>query len=198
MRLADGTLSKGAVDNGASSVLLVRLAEALRADKLALRLRIVWFDMEELGLLGSARYVQQHASDRIVAMLNLDINAYGTTVVFGPSERTDYAALRRTFVQICAAEDVACVGFPQMPPGDDRSFVKAGIPTVSFGIVPAVEAHQLWLMLNGANAGLAQGTTPAILRTIHTAEDTSAKVDAETMARVFRFTLSLARTVAQR
>ena len=115
--------------------------------------------MEELGLVGSARYVQQHASDRIVAMLNLDINAYGNTVVFGPSERPDNAALRRAFVQTCAAEDIACVGFPQMPPGDDRSFVKAGIPTISLGIVPAVEAHQLWLMMNaGPNAGLAQGT----------------------------------------
>ena len=198
VRLADGMLSKGAVDNAASSVLLVRLAETLRTEKLPLRVRIVWFDMEELGLIGSARYVQQHTSDRIVAMLNLDINAYGSTVVFGPSERTDNAALRRAFVQTCAAEDMVCVGFPQMPPGDDRSFVNAGIPTISFGVVPAVEAHQLWLMMNGANAGLAQGTMPAILRTIHTAEDTSAKVDAETMARVFRFTLSLARTVARR
>ena len=36
---------------------------------------------------------------------------------------------------------------------------------------------------------------PAILRTIHTAEDTSAKVDAETMARMLRFALSLVRSV---
>jgi Zn-dependent M28 family amino/carboxypeptidase len=199
VRLSDGTLSKGAVDNGASSVVLVRLAEALRVEKLPVRLRIVWFDMEELGLIGSARYVQQHTSDRIVAMLNLDINAYGGTMVFGPSERADNAGLRRAFVQTCAAEDVSCVGFPQMPAGDDRSFVKAGIPAISLGIVSAVEAHQLWLMMNaGANAGLSQGTAPAIMRTIHTAEDTSAKVDAETMARVLRFTLSLVRTVARR
>jgi Zn-dependent M28 family amino/carboxypeptidase len=199
VRLPDATLSKGAVDNAASTVLLVRLAEALGADKLPLRVRIVWFDMEELGLIGSARYVQQHASDRIVAMLNLDINAFGTTLVFGPSERADNAAIRRAFVQTCAAEDVSCVGFPQMPPGDDRSFVKSGIPAISFGIVPAAEAHQLWLMLNaGPTAGLAQGTVPAILRTIHTADDTSAKVDGATMARVFRFALSLVRTVARR
>lgn len=198
-RLADGTLSRGAVDNGASSVVLVRLAEALRAEKLPLRLRIVWFDMEELGLIGSARYVQHHASDRIVAMLNLDINAYGNTVLFGPSERADNAGLRRAFVQTCAAEDVACVGFPQLPPGDDRSFVKTGIPTISLAVLPAVEAHQLWLIMNaGTNAGLAQGTTPPILRTIHTAEDTSAKVDAESMARVLRFALTLVRTVARR
>lgn len=117
VRLADGTLSKGAVDNGASSVLLVRLAETLRAEKLPLRVRIVWFDMEELGLIGSARYVQHHTTDRIVAMLNLDINAYGGTVVFGPSERTDNVGLRRAFVQTCAAEDMVCVGFPRCRPG---------------------------------------------------------------------------------
>jgi Zn-dependent M28 family amino/carboxypeptidase len=198
-RLSDGSLSNGAVDNGASSVVLVRLAEALRGDTLSIRVRIVWFDMEELGLLGSARYLQRHSSDRITAMLNFDINAYGSTVVFGPSERADNAALRRTVVQTCAAEDTACVGFAQMPPGDDRSFVRAGIPTISLAVLPPVEAHQLWLLMNaGPNAGPAQGTTPAILRTIHTAEDTSAKVDPETMARVLRFSTALARSVARR
>jgi len=199
VRLPDGTLSKGAVDNAASTVMLVRLAEVVKAEKLPLRLKIVWFDMEELGLLGSAKYVQQHASDRIVAMLNFDINAYGATMLFGPSERTDNAGLRRAVVQTCATEDMSCIGLPQMPPGDDRSFVKAGIPAMSLGIVSAVEAHQIWLMMNaGANSGLAQGSVPAILRTIHTAEDTSARVDAETMARVLRFALSLVRTVGRR
>ena len=199
VRLPDGTLSKGAVDNAASTVILVRLAEAVKAEKLPLRLKIVWFDMEELGLLGSAKYVQQHASDRIVAMLNFDINAYGATMLFGPSERTDSAGLRRAVVQTCATEDMSCIGLPQMPPGDDRSFVKVGIPAMSLGIVSAVEAHQIWLMMNaGANSGLAQGSVPAILRTIHTAEDTSAKVDVETVARVLRFALSLVRTVGRR
>jgi Zn-dependent M28 family amino/carboxypeptidase len=171
-RLADGSLSRGAVDNGASSVMLIRLEELLKQEKLAVRVRVVWFDMEELGLLGSAHYVRAHTSDRIGAMLNFDINAYGNTIVFGPSERPGNAALRRTFVQTCAAEDVACVGFAQMPPGDHRSFVKAGIPTISVGSVSAIEAHQVWFMMNaGANSGLAQGTVPPIMRTIHTPEE---------------------------
>jgi acetylornithine deacetylase/succinyl-diaminopimelate desuccinylase-like protein len=82
VRLPDGSLSRGAVDNAASSVTLVRVAEALRADKLPLRVRIVWFDMEELGLVGSAHYVKQHASDRVVAMFNFDINGFGDTIVW--------------------------------------------------------------------------------------------------------------------
>ena len=75
VRLADGSLSQGAVDNAASSVMLIRLADALRTEKLPVRIRVVWFDMEELGLVGSAHYVKQHGADRIGAMLNFDINA---------------------------------------------------------------------------------------------------------------------------
>jgi hypothetical protein len=132
-------------------------------------------------------------------MLNFDINAYGNTVLFGPSERTDNAAVRRTLLQTCAIEDVPCIGFAQMPPGDDRSFVTGGIPAVSVAILPAIEAHQLWLMMNaGANAGLAQGTAPAILKTIHTAEDTPAKLNEESMTVMLRFALSLVRTLGRR
>jgi Zn-dependent M28 family amino/carboxypeptidase len=198
VRLPDGSLGKGAVDNAASSVILVRLADAIKAESLAVRVRIVWFDMEELGLLGSAEYVKAHASDRITAMLNFDINAYGTTILFGPSERTDNAGLRRAFVQTCAVEDAACIGLPQMPPGDDRSFIRAGIPAISIGMVGAIEAHQVWLMLNaGKEAGLAEGTVPSIMRTIHTAADTPDKADETRMAAMLRFALTLVRSVTR-
>ncbi len=198
-RLPDGSLSRGAVDNAASSVMLVRVAEALRGEKLPVRVRVVWFDMEELGLVGSARYVQQHAADRLAAMLNFDINGFGDTVVFGPSALAGNAALRGTFVATCAEQNIPCVGFPQMPPGDDRNFVKAGVPTISVGIIPAVEAHQLWLMMNaGPASGLAPGTAPSIMRTIHTPDDVPAKLSEETMARMQRFALALVRKVVAR
>jgi len=198
-RLPDGSLSRGAVDNAASSVMLVRVAEALRAEKLPVRVRVVWFDMEELGLVGSAHYVKQHASDRLAAMLNFDINGFGDTVVFGPSALAANAALRRRFVAACAEEEIPCVAFPQMPPGDDRNFVMAGVPTISIGIIPAVEAHQLWLMMNaGATSGLAPGTAPSIMRTIHTPDDVPAKLSEETMVRMQRFALALVRSVASR
>jgi Zn-dependent M28 family amino/carboxypeptidase len=198
VRLLDGSLSKGAVDNAASSVILVRLADAIKTEGLPVRVRIVWFDMEELGLLGSAQYVKTHASDRMTGMLNFDINAYGNTILFGPSERTDNAGLRRAFVQTCAVEDAACIGLPQMPPGDDRSFIKAGIPAISIGMVGAIEAHQVWLMMNaGKEAGLAEGTAPQIMRTIHTAADTPDKVNEQRMAAMLRFAVTLVRSVTR-
>ena len=168
------------------------------AEKLPLRVRVVWFDMEELGLIGSRQYVKQGGA-RIVGMLNFDINAYGDTILFGPSEREDTLALRRSLLQTCAAQDIGCVRFAQMPPGDDRSFVGAGIPALSIGMLPALEAHQLWLMMNGgASSGLAQGMAPDIIKTIHTSGDTSAKVDGEAMARAVRFVRALVMAAAQR
>jgi Zn-dependent M28 family amino/carboxypeptidase len=199
IRLSDGSLSRGAVDNGASTVLLVHLADVLRSAKLPIRVEVVWFDMEELGLRGSAAYAERHASPAARAMLNLDINAYGDTILFGPSADSTNAALRRVLLTTCAAEEFDCVAFPQMPPGDDRTFTRRGVPTLSLATLPVVEAHQLWLMMNaGASSGLAKETVPSILRTLHTAEDTPAKVSGESMARTLRLVVALVRNLARR
>ena len=48
------------------------------------RIRIVFFDMEEFGLLGSAQFVQAHRERPMRAMVNLDVNAFGDTLIFGP------------------------------------------------------------------------------------------------------------------
>jgi hypothetical protein len=196
-RLRDGSLSRGAVDNAASSIMLVRLAQALLADPPQLRVRLVWFDMEELGLIGSARYVEAHGSERVRAMLNFDINAYGDTIVFGAPEGGAHPALTKAMLETCGQEQIDCVRFPRMPPGDDRSFGKAGIPTLSIAILPALEAHQLWLLLEGgAKSGLAEGARPAILGTIHTPDDTPARIDGAAIGRMHRFAAALVRHVS--
>ena len=192
-RLQDGTLSRGATDNAGSSVILTKIAESLKAQPPAGRVTLVWFDMEELGLIGSQKYVEAHAGDRISAMVNLDVNAYGDTLLFGSSRGAANAAARKAVLETCAALDTSCIGLVQMPPGDDRSFVKAGVPAVSLAILPAVEAHQLWLMMSGPDSGLAQGKVPAIMTTLHTPADTIDKVDAAAMDRQAAFVTALIR-----
>lgn len=199
VRLKDGTMGPGAVDNGGSSVMLVHLASALRAQPPAgVRLRIVWFDMEESGLVGSRRYLEAHRGDRIRAMLNYDINAYGDTVVFSEAPGGESPELRRAMLEACAAERVDCLRFPQMPNSDDRTFGRAKIPTLSVAMLPAAEAHQLWLMLNTKESGLAPGFAPPIFRTIHTADDVVAKVDGASMATVQRLARALVTRLAAR
>jgi hypothetical protein len=197
VRLKDGVLGQGAVDNGASSIMLVHLANALRGDRLGARVRLVWFDMEEVGLVGSRRYVEAHTSDRIKAMLNYDINGYGDTVLFSEAPGGEDAGLRRSMLETCAAEQIDCLRFQQFPNSDDRTFGRAKIPTLSVAILPATEAHQLWLMLHAAkDSGLAPGFAPTIFRTIHTADDVVEKVDGGSMAAVQRLALALVRRLA--
>jgi len=198
VRLPDGSLSHGAVDNAASCEMLLELAYQL-TQQLAqgyersgtLRIKIVWFDMEELGLLGSAAYIRAHRADPIRAMLNFDVNAYGDTVLFGPPAGGENDQMRRTMVETCAAQQIDCIRLAPMPPGDDRPFGQARIPTLSIGILPAAEAHQLWLMMSTPNRTAAAANTPAVLTTIHTANDVSGKVDGAAMRRVYNLTMSL-------
>jgi Zn-dependent M28 family amino/carboxypeptidase len=199
VRLPDGSLSRGAVDNAGSAAVLVEIAAGLKAQPPTGRVTLVWFDMEELGLIGSARYVEAHASDGIAAMINLDVNAYGDTLLFGASGTAENTTIRMAVLETCATKDLGCVAMPQMPPGDERSFVKAGIPSMSLATLPAIEAHQLWLMINAGNAsGLAPGTAPAVMSTLHTAADVADKVDPAAVMRMADFTFSLLQQLVAR
>ena len=197
-RLQDASLSHGATDNAGSSVILLKIAESLAAQPPAGRVTLVWFDMEELGLIGSTKYVEAHPRDRIRTMVNLDVNAYGDTVLFGASRGTANASSRQALLETCAALDTGCIGFAQMPPGDDRSFDKAGIPALSIALLPALEVHQLWLLLNAEAGAAGKPVMPAILQTLHTAADTIDKVDAAAMARQADFVLALVRRLDAR
>lgn len=190
-RLSDGTLSGGAVDNAASVVILVRLAETLSRARPENRIRVVFFDMEELGLLGSAQFVQTHRERPMRAMVNLDVNASGDALIFGPRGGANDAALQ-ALRAACMAIAATCVEFPRMPVSDDVSFQNGGIPAVSIATVPAVQAHQLWLLMNGGKeSGLQAGFIPQILNTIHTPADTASLVDREAMVRAYRVALTL-------
>ena len=150
-RLDDGSLSRGVVDNASGVVALLELAETLRDDPPARRVRVVFFDMEEVGLRGSAAFAATLDPAAVAAMVNVDIVGYGDAVYFGPDgsdreaspdARRDAPTLAQRVQQVCVDQAMVCVGTPRMPPSDDRSFIAAGIPAVSIALLPATEAAQ--------------------------------------------------------
>jgi hypothetical protein len=184
-RLPDGRVTGGVVDNGAGAVILTRVAESLTRHALRHRVRVVLFDLEEVGLLGSQAYVAAGATDRIAAMVNVDIAAYGDMLVYGPTTHEGNDDVYRGFRAVCAVQLVPCLESPQFPRSDDRSFQDAGVPNISLAITPAVEAHQMWLLLNaGPAAGLREGYMPPIFGIIHTPADTLDHADAAAMTRM--------------
>ena len=183
VKLRDGTMSHGVVDNAASVVGLIEAAKILRGKALNHRIRIILFDQEELGLIGARKWIEAHGLANIAAVVNSDVAGYGDTMMYGQNNGPQSAFVTRAVQELCAERAMQCVGFPVYPPSDDRAFSAAGAPVVSLGFQDEIGAHQMWLAFNGGEAnGLAEGFVPQVFRLIHSAEDTMDKVDPATVA----------------
>ncbi|WGM38443.1 M28 family peptidase [Caulobacter sp. NIBR1757] len=189
--LKDGTLAGAVVDNAASVVAIIQAAKTLGAGKLKHRLRVIFFDQEELGLLGAKAYVAGPDGGRVAAVINFDVNGYGDTPFFADPKDP---ALAKAVRQACLAAAEDCLAFGAYPPSDHLAFRKAGAPETSFSILPAREAHQLWLFANaGKTSQMEAGFLPKVLGLIHTPNDNMDAVDPATVERAGRLAVELVR-----
>lgn len=192
VKLRDGSMSQGVVDNAASVVGVIEAAKILRTRSLNHRIRIILFDQEELGLIGARKWIEAHGLANVAAVVNSDVAAYGDTMMYGLNNGAQSAGVVRAVREVCAERAMHCVGFPNYPPSDDRAFSGQGlgpqatpgpvVPTVSLGFQDHVGAHQMWLAFNGGETnGLAEGFVPQVFRLIHSSEDTMEHVDPMTV-----------------
>jgi Zn-dependent M28 family amino/carboxypeptidase len=185
--LPDGKLSGGMIDNAASVAVLIHLASALREGPHKHRLQFVLFDLEEQGLVGSRHYVNSPRVEGVVAMLNFDTLQGGDTLIYGPTGDDGIAPLDGYIRKVCATAEFHCLEFPSYPPSDDRSFGDGGVPNVSLAVLPRIEAHQLWLLLNGGKqSGLERSFVPEVLKTIHTPKDRPEALDPIALETAYR------------
>lgn len=183
VKLRDGTMSHGVVDNAASVVGVIEAAKILRSKALNHRIRIILFDQEELGLIGARKWIEAHGLANVAAVVNSDVAGYGDTMMYGQNNGAQSAFVTRAVQELCAERAMQCVGYPMYPPSDDRAFSAAGAPVVSLGFQDQVGAHQMWLAFNGGSSnGLADGFVPQVFRLIHSAEDTMERIDPATVA----------------
>lgn len=189
---ANGRALDGVVDNGASVVALVQAAQALSAYSAKHRIIIIFFDQEELGLLGSKAWLAQADRSRIDAAVIFDVNAYGDSVIFGGMKSDTQGQVRASMNAVCARRLLDCMRFDTFPPSDDIPFADAGIPVVSVGQQPAADAHQLWLLMHkGPQAGLAQGVVPRVFTLIHSPGDVMGAVEPAAVNRAFELAFDL-------
>ncbi|MBX7249940.1 MAG: Zn-dependent exopeptidase M28 [Caulobacteraceae bacterium] len=190
----NGKAVDGVVDNGASVVALVQAIEALQGYGPRHRVVVVFFDQEELGLLGSKAWLAQVDRSRIDAAVIFDVDAYGDSVIYGGMKSDTRGVVRGVVQGVCTRKALDCIRFDNFPPSDDQSFAVAGIPVVSIGQQPAVDAHQLWLLMHkGRDSGLAQGVMPRVFTLIHTPDDNMGAVEAPAVNRAFEMAFELIR-----
>ena len=183
VKLRDGTMSQGVIDNAGSVVALIEAAKILKDKPLSHRVRVIFFDQEELGLIGAKKWIEAHGIANIAAVVNSDVAAYGDTMMYGQNNGAQSAFVTRAVQELCAERAQQCVGFPEYPPSDDRAFSAAGAPVVSLGFQDQVGAHQMWLAFNGGKTnGLAEGFVPQVFRVIHSKDDAIEAVEGATIA----------------
>ena len=196
--LRSGDFSHGVVDNAGGTLAVIEAAKALKAngDRLSHRIIVVLTDQEELGLIGAAKWLEQADKTRINAVVNVDVAAYGRTVMFGLNNGEQSSGLVRILRSQCALTATDCEAFPVYPPSDDRVFSRAGIPVLSLGIQNAIGARQMWLAFNGGeDNGLREGFVPDVFQNIHTDQDTLDKLKGDDVAAFAAFLDGLMRQI---
>jgi len=128
----------GANDNASGSATLLELAESLDGLDTKNDVRLLWFDGEERGLLGSAAYVRDHRGDldRAVVMLNADMvgSQFATQVGFSMAARTS-TAVGDAIKGVALRNDVPATFLDERHSRSDHaSFDRAGVPAVDFGV----------------------------------------------------------------
>lgn len=131
----------GANDNASGVGTMLELARATRQLNLPFDLVFVAFGDEEIGLIGSKRYVEMLAAQerqRILAMLNLDMVGVGTRMEFGGDPVLSDLAQRAAIQMGYRASGL---GVKLAGASDHASFLAAGIPAVFFHRVDDPNYH---------------------------------------------------------
>ena len=153
--LRDGSLSQGLVDNAASVVSLIEAARALQGQDLDQRVVVLFVDQEELGLIGAEKWIEAHGIERVAAVVNTDVGAWGDTIMYGLNNGAQSAFVVRALREQCVEAAIQCIAYPEYPPSDDRAFSAAGAPVVSIGWQDQVEGPPMRQHRQGGVASLA-------------------------------------------
>jgi aminopeptidase YwaD len=154
----------GANDNASGTATVVEIARAMAADGELDDACFVLFGSEEVGLLGSARFVESLTAEEREAMegmLNFDMVGVGARWLLGGSQSVTEALAAQAETRDL---DFETRGFGNEPVGSDHSsFINADIPAV---------------FVHAFNSSIADDPN------YHTANDVSGNVRATTMAEI--------------
>jgi len=135
----------------------------------------VFFDLEELGLLGSRSYFQTHAGASLPAQaMNFDIFGYGETFFVTPLKAD--GPLMSAFQQAAMESGfpVRSIPITQYPSSDHRSMALAGIETLGVTLIDGSEIDSV----------IKPGPVHSrILSMIHTDADTMDQIREQDMAK---------------
>ncbi len=175
-RVAQG---QGAIDNASGSAAVLELLATLKTMPLKNHtVTAIFFDLEEVGLLGSKAYVEADQGKNLPNIyINFDVFGYGDTLWVMSSNTGSPSA--RAVKQAATESKFTLELGPDYPPSDHLSFLKANVETISIRLVGGDEIKSILKVFKGEKPD----KLPRIMTIIHTAGDTTDKIDAAAPAK---------------
>ena len=169
---------QGAVDDASGDSAVLELLAAFKQTPLkSYRLNAAFFDLEELGALGSGAYAAAHRHSLPAVYLNFDVFAYGDTLWVGSVNAQSPSA--RAMTEAAAASHFPLVLGPDYPPGDDGSFVAAKVETLGIAIIDGREIEGILAFFHGHPPN----PLPRAVTILHSPNDTPDKIAGPAAAR---------------
>ncbi|WP_189644622.1 M28 family metallopeptidase [Luteimonas gilva] len=168
---------RGATDNASGSAAVLALAQRLKQRPLQHhRVRVAFWDLEELGLLGSRAYVAD-GKDKPALYVNFDVFGWGDALWMQTlDEAHPLVAASRSATE---TSGIALNAGKAYPPTDHLAFQKAGWPAVSYSLVGRSEISGIL----DEFAGKKVDPAPKVMQVIHSDNDTLAQLDATEAAK---------------
>lgn len=135
----------GANDNASGSSTLIELARSFSGIDTRNDIKLIWFDGEEAGLLGSRAHVKANPadSDRTIAMINMDMVGSPNGVVgFDLGIHTGNAIADAMKGVLLRTGLTSRVNDERHSRSDHASFDNAGIPALDFGVSVSGVEHE--------------------------------------------------------
>lgn len=178
--------SMGANDNGAGVVVLLAWLRLALAHPPSIPLDVAFFDLEELGQLGSRAYLDQVGAENVLAMINLDICGVGDTIVVAPRHHVEQGPLHLPLQRVASTGASPYEVVDLLPPGDDLTFERADIPNISVCMLPWQDREAVLDTARSISQGRLPAELPTIWETMHNGRrDSIQSIEEPAMQQIF-------------
>ena len=121
--------SPGANDDASGIAILIDAIEKLKKLKLKNKVRIIFFDDEEIGRFGSISYIKKYGLNGLLAVYHLELCGYGDVIGLWPITKINENSYALKIIEeVLKQKEIYFERLPQLPAfwGDDLSFRNAG------------------------------------------------------------------------
>lgn len=124
--------SSGAWDNGTGSITIMELMHYFNTNKPRRTLKFIWCGSEEIGLVGSRSWVDQHKDELDKVLFNINVDMTGVLLGFEIAVCSCEEAVSNYINMLGKIEGFPIKSKVDMYSSDSSSFAMAGVPAVTF------------------------------------------------------------------